>query len=100
MGLLARFAHSSPIKTNSIRSPPPRFVVLFPALDVASAFPLNGITLGNNLMSSWHGENTRIAEGDRRKVTAFRIIAAVPPIVGACFVRELSKITDYTGMLG
>jgi hypothetical protein len=51
-------------------------------------------------MSSWHGENTRIAEGDRRKVTAFRIIAAVPPIVGACFVRELSKITDYTGMLG
>ena len=32
-----------------------KFVVLFPALDVASAFPLNAITLGNNLMSYWYG---------------------------------------------
>jgi len=32
------------------------FVVLFPALDVASAFPLNGITLGNCLMGKYYGK--------------------------------------------
>jgi hypothetical protein len=28
-------------------------VVLFPPLDVISAFPLNGLTLGNNLMTAF-----------------------------------------------
>ena len=39
-------------------------------------------------------------EGDRRKVAVFRIMAAVPPIIGASFVRQLDTITEYTGLTG
>jgi len=76
------------------------FVVLFPALDVASAFPLNGITLGNSLMGSYYGLKVREHEGNRATVTNFRVLAAVPPILGALVVRDLGKITDYTGITG
>lgn len=31
------------------------FVVIFPSLDVASAYPLNAVTLGNNLMATYYG---------------------------------------------
>lgn len=41
------------------------FVVLFPALDVASAFPLNGITLGNNLMFAVYGDRMVQVEKDK-----------------------------------
>ena len=27
-------------------------------------------------------------------------ISPVPPIIGACFVRDLGRITDYTGITG
>jgi hypothetical protein len=76
------------------------FVVLFPALDVASAFPLNGITLGNCLMGAYYGSEVHDVGRDRKRVGAVRVLAAVPPIVGACFVRELGTITDYTGITG
>jgi amino acid permease len=77
-----------------------RFVVLFPACDVASAFPLNAITLGNNLMSNSIPltENNHVT--DRKKLYFFRALASVPPIVGAFFVQDLGKITNYTGLCG
>ena len=75
-------------------------MVCFPATDVVSAFPLNGITLGNSLMGSYYGSMIRQVEGDRLKVTLFRLLGAVPPIIGACFVRELGTITAYTGVTG
>jgi hypothetical protein len=34
------------------------YVVCFPALDVVSAFPLNAITLGNNLLGALYGRRT------------------------------------------
>lgn len=73
------------------------YVVCFPATDVVSAFPLNGITLGNSLMGSWYGNRIREVEGDRTTRTLFRLLGAIPPIIGACFVRELGTITAYTG---
>lgn len=77
------------------------YVVLFPALDVASAFPLNGITLGSTLLGFKHGSNIRRVEAsDRREVVKHRLLAAIPPIAGACFVRDLGVITDYTGVTG
>ena len=76
------------------------YVVLFPALDVLSAFPLNGITLGNCLLGQYHGGNTRYVEGVRKKVVPFRILASVPSILGATVVRDLGTITDYTGVTG
>ena len=30
----------------------------------------------------------------------FRVLGAVPPIIGACFIRDLGRITDYTGVTG
>jgi len=38
------------------------YVVCFPALDVLSAFPLNAITLGNNLLGAVFGKNVHRAE--------------------------------------
>lgn len=74
------------------------FVVLFPALDVASSYPLNAFTLGNNMMSSYYGDSMREQEKNRWKVCFFRAFAALPPVLGASFVKELGSITDYTGL--
>lgn len=38
------------------------YVVCFPALDVLSAFPLNAITLGNNLLGAVYGKEVHKAE--------------------------------------
>lgn len=75
------------------------FIIMFPALDVVSAFPLNAITLGNSLMS-W-----TIAPGDPVNVDPntkirYRLLAAIPPILAASAVSDLGTITDYTGISG
>nr|CAG4714004.1 unnamed protein product [Naegleria fowleri] len=62
-------------------------IILFPAIDVLSAFPLNAITLGNNIHAAFF---TGTKWMDSRKVqVVFRLIAAVPPIIGALFVSNL-----------
>eukprot|EP00568_Trieres_chinensis_P006872 CAMPEP_0183299722 /NCGR_PEP_ID=MMETSP0160_2-20130417/6377_1 /TAXON_ID=2839 ORGANISM="Odontella Sinensis, Strain Grunow 1884" /NCGR_SAMPLE_ID=MMETSP0160_2 /ASSEMBLY_ACC=CAM_ASM_000250 /LENGTH=303 /DNA_ID=CAMNT_0025462021 /DNA_START=151 /DNA_END=1062 /DNA_ORIENTATION=+ len=76
------------------------YVICFPALDVLSAFPLNAITLGNNLFSSYYGRKINEVENDRWKRIQFRLLAAIPPIIVAIFVRELGTITDYAGTSG
>ena len=38
------------------------YVLCFPALDVISAFPLNAITLGNNMMGSFYGKRIHEVE--------------------------------------
>jgi amino acid permease len=73
------------------------FIIVFPAVDVASAFPLCAITLGNNLFTSFSRENGSISSYDRQKVILYRLVAAIPPIIGAMFVKDLGTITDYTG---
>lgn len=82
------------------------YILLFPALDVASAFPLNAITLGNNMIAMRDktkpslGGGARPAAGGRRLVVAFRLLAAVPPIIAGFFVRELGKISEWCGTVG
>jgi len=78
------------------------FVVLFPAVDVASAFPLNAITLGNSIMSSSYSspEEYREASANRNTVIFYRLIAACPPIVAAAFMRDLGSLTAWTGLSG
>jgi hypothetical protein len=76
------------------------FVVLLPALDVASAFPLNAITLGNNLMSAYYGSRIHEAEENRRALSVFRLVAAVPPVLAASLVDDLGVITKFTGVSG
>lgn len=74
------------------------FIVLFPAIDVASAYPLNAYTLGNNIMSAYYGREMYKHDKIRWKLNLFRLIAAVPPIFAALFESRLEFITDYTGL--
>jgi hypothetical protein len=77
------------------------FVVIFPSIDVASAFPLNAVTLGNNLMSAYYGtEAMPEAERSATKRGAFRLLAAVPPVIAAAAIHDLGPITAYTGLTG
>lgn len=76
------------------------FIVLFPAFDVASAFPLNAITLGNNLMSTFFGQHYPRMEKSRFHRNLFRLIAVCPPILLASVESNLGKITDFTGLTG
>jgi hypothetical protein len=76
------------------------YVVLFPALDVASAFPLNAITLGNNLLSTIYGASVHLVEHSRVHRVIFRLSAAGPALIAASFVSNLGTITDYTGITG
>lgn len=74
------------------------FVVLFPAIDVASAYPLNAYTLGNNLMGMYYGKETYKHENSRWKLSLFRALAAAPPIFGGLLVSKVEQITAYTGL--
>lgn len=74
------------------------YVIVFPALDVASAYPLNAITLGNSLFTSVYGDDAKNLPKIYR--IAFRLLAALPPIIGASIVSDLGAITDFTGILG
>ena len=77
------------------------FVVIFPALDVLSAFPLNGITLGNNMSAAFYGDAAAFRlRSDRFAKTRWRLLAAVPPLLGAAAVRDLGVITEFAGTSG
>ena len=76
------------------------FIVLFPAIDVISAYPLNAITLGNNIMAAYYGAKTTKVEKDRCRRLPFRLLASVPPIVGACLISDLGSVLSFTGILG
>ena len=104
------------------------YIVLFPAFDVASVFPLCAITLGNSMHSAYisskdsaslvncknsdedftlltqssggsSGNSSLINEG-RQKLKYFRLLASVPPIICAYFMSNLGQITDFTGITG
>jgi len=77
------------------------FVVIFPSLDVASAYPLNAITLGNNLMATYYGP-LAMPEAERswKKRAFWRLLAAAPPVFAAGCVHDLGPITAYTGLTG
>ena len=78
------------------------YIVLFPALDVSSAFPLNAITLGNNLFISFNkynflGSNYLV---NNEAYLLYRLLASIPPFLFAIFLNNLSQITSYTGVTG
>jgi amino acid permease len=68
-------------------------IVLFPAFDILSAYPLNAITLAGNLRSkreqiSW-----------KQKI-AIRILVASLPIIGAGVLHDLNEILKWIGLVG
>jgi ABC-type phosphate transport system permease subunit len=76
------------------------YIMLFPAVDVVSAYPLNAITLGNNIFGAAYGKRIHEVEKNRTLRTCYRLLASIPPIIFGILVRELGTITDYTGTFG
>jgi len=79
------------------------YIILFPSLDVSSAFPLINVTIANNLYIMIMGVDT--TQTNRRKYSrlikiALRVICAVIPIFAALFVTNLVFIVSYAGLLG
>ena len=79
------------------------YCLAFPALDVVSAYPLMAIGLGNNLATTCTcgSDDKEFSEEDmERRVKIFRLVASIPPLVGACFVSNLGAISSFTGISG
>jgi amino acid permease len=90
-------------------------VVLFPAADTLSVFPLIANTLGNNLSTSspgltrkirtllkgrgWTGEELKT---HTRKVNMiiWRLVASVPPIVASVYAKDLAFSLQLAGLAG
>ncbi|CAM9330066.1 unnamed protein product [Hapterophycus canaliculatus] len=75
------------------------FVVLFPAMDVMSVFPLNVMVVANNMMAAVYNDHVDNAENDAVIVTTFRIVCAVPPLLCALLWRDFAAIVGYAGCL-
>ena len=75
-----------------------KMVVLFPPLDIISAFPLNVLTLGNSMLAMFIAKPEH--QKRRKNVIMFRLIAGIPPLIGAFFVSSLQTILKYTGLMG
>jgi len=68
-------------------------LILFPTLDILSAFPLVAFCLGENL-SLVGPQNTRI-----NLAVYWRLLAAVPPICGAVMIDNVAVLFEY-GAIG
>ncbi|OQR95609.1 transmembrane protein, partial [Thraustotheca clavata] len=73
-------------------------IVLFPALDTLSVFPLVAITLGGTL-SGMFPHDFNQSKSSKRKLTG-RLIAAIPPCIIALLVRDLSVTLQFSGIFG
>lgn len=85
-------------------------VVLFPAMDTLSVFPLIANTLGNNLHASFPALGTSYLKasglfthpGSLKRATSvvWRLIASVPPIVLSMYVSDLMFSLQVAGLCG
>lgn len=74
-------------------------VVLFPVLDIVSAFPLNGITLGNTIFASLPVSLTKNGTNQWVKL-ASRLVVVFPPIILGSFIKRLDLIIEIAGTVG
>lgn len=79
------------------------FIMAFPALNMISVFPLLVITLAGNLETSMPASlaaNLRARYSSTTIRYAFRLAAAVPPLVLSAINGKLSIIFTITGLIG
>ncbi|KAK1929170.1 Transmembrane protein 104 [Phytophthora citrophthora] len=74
-------------------------VVVFPALDTLSVFPLISVTLGDNMAAVVPKRWTRGGRKASWKLLC-RIGAALPPLVISVFVSDLSVTLQISGLMG
>lgn len=74
-------------------------IVLFPPIDIVSAYPLNGITLGNTFFQAIPRDLS--GNGTDKAVKRFcRLAASIPPLIVASLVWRLTKILRFCGLAG
>ena len=72
-------------------------IVLFPALDMLSVYPLNVLVVSNILSSALDGARCwRPGSG----AVLVRFAVSVIPIAGACVVKDINPVLRWTGSLG
>mmetsp|Transcript_25804 Transcript_25804/g.45494 ORF Transcript_25804/g.45494 Transcript_25804/m.45494 type:complete len:485 (-) Transcript_25804:2683-4137(-) len=74
-------------------------IILFPALDVISAFPLNSIVLSDNLVSMFYGNMVEYALPKHARLKC-KLMSCVPALLIAAIVYDLGHILDWTGLSG
>ena len=78
------------------------YIILFPSLDVISAYPLNNATIANNVYIIITGRDS--TDDKRRYVKLFllllKFICAVLPLALAFAVSNLLYVVEYAGLLG
>jgi len=79
------------------------YIVLFPSLDVCSAYPLGVITISNNIFILLSGSDTTLLyqhKYGKLMLITLRLVCAVLPIIGSLFIANLVFIIKYAGLLG
>ena len=78
------------------------YIILFPSLDVMSAYPLNNATIANNIYLIITG---RDSNDDKRRyaklaLLGLKFVCAVLPLALAFAVSNLLDVVQYAGLLG
>ncbi|KAG9389743.1 Amino acid transporter transmembrane [Carpediemonas membranifera] len=77
-------------------------VIMFPPIDLLSAFPLNGVTFGNNLAQSLpmklRGPGTFLGRHSKTLRLAARLCAVLPPLIAAAIVRKATLVVQFGGL--
>lgn len=74
-------------------------IVLFPAADVFSSFPLMAIPLSDNLITITFGTSAQ-ERIERKKVVGFRVLCVSLPLFAAFIESDLGVIITVTGLFG
>ncbi|RHY07038.1 hypothetical protein DYB28_001571 [Aphanomyces astaci] len=74
-------------------------VLMFPVVNVTSTYPMVGLTVGGNILTSLPKAWTAPL-GPSRARTLSRLIAAVPPLVLAAIFKKLDAIFTFAGFFG
>ncbi|DAZ96329.1 TPA: hypothetical protein N0F65_008453 [Lagenidium giganteum] len=75
-------------------------VVIFPALDTLSVYPLISITLGDNMAAVIPDSLSKRVGGRSFWKVLCRLTASIPPVVVSMFVADLSITLQFSGMFG
>ena len=67
-----------------------KYVLIYPAIDSVSTFVLCSLSIAEIIMGAWYGDAIHDKPPSWMRQIMFRLVALVPQLVGATFVRDLS----------
>mmetsp|Transcript_34244 Transcript_34244/g.59947 ORF Transcript_34244/g.59947 Transcript_34244/m.59947 type:complete len:353 (-) Transcript_34244:3155-4213(-) len=73
-------------------------VMVFPAIDVASAFPIMSICLADNILSAVHSNSTDKVPVKQIELVLVRILLVVLPVCFAYAVYDLGEFAEWSGL--